>query len=197
MPFTLDIFEDPNLPYPLPIVDITEGARWWQLSLLKLYAQSYRLNLYYYLFKALIYALRFCAWLTQMLAWVLLRKDVKISSFNYRRGILKFTLHVMCHSKSEKIHRFWWQQYFYLSDINDFQSNYIEAWGQRGQRRIHIFVESDHLQVPIPDNADDAMTLKHLRMWYKWMLVKRSLSEILLPKALERVDRVHVILHPA
>jgi len=91
-----------------------------------------------------------------------------------------------------RLHLLWWSLYFLLSEASDFEQNYLEAWSQRPTTFVHIFVGSDYLHAPLPDDADDADTLKHLRMYYRLIRAQRSLLEIVLPKTLGRVDRVKV-----
>ena len=85
----------------------------------------------------------------------------------------------------------WWTLYFILSDYRDFEHNYVHAWSQRCTQSTHLFVDNDYLCMPLSD-GDDEETLKHLRMYYRLIRARNSLSSIISLKEVERIDRVKI-----
>jgi hypothetical protein len=81
--------------------------------------------------------------------------------------------------------------YFIFSDGKDFEHNYVHAWSQRYTQSTHLFVDNDHLRMPLSD-GDDTQTLKHLRMYYLLIRARKGLSAVIPLKEVERIDRVKV-----
>jgi hypothetical protein len=86
----------------------------------------------------------------------------------------------------------WWMLYFIFSDGQDFEHNYIHAWSQHCTQFTHLFVDNDHLRIPLSDSGDDAQTLKNLRMYYLLIRARKGLLAIISLKEVERIDRVKV-----
>jgi hypothetical protein len=58
---------------------------------------------------------------------------------------------------------------------------------------VLIFVENEHLDIPIlSDNMIDSALLEQLRMFYRYLKVKRGLVELIIPRRLVRIDCVKV-----
>lgn len=87
----------------------------------------------------------------------------------------------------------WWSLYFITSD-NRAGHDFIEAWSQRPSREFIVFVSNMDATVPIDEDADDAILAKQLVMFYHMMQFNRGVSELLIPKKLERIDIVEVSL---
>jgi hypothetical protein len=110
----------------------------------------------------------------------------------------------------------WWTIYLLVSDIDEFEQNFINAWRVR---TIHLYwretpeaVESDeqyvdvkyypglltifigdeYLKIPMYRTADDKEVLEQLKMWYKYFKIKRGLLELIIPRSLSRIDCVKV-----
>jgi len=61
------------------------------------------------------------------------------------------------------------------------------------RRNVFIFVENEQLEVPLLlEGMNDSQLFKQLRMFYRYMKVKRGLVELVVPRKLVRVDCVTV-----
>ena len=59
----------------------------------------------------------------------------------------------------------------------------------RPQDSVLIIVENEHLDIPImSDNMIDSALLEQLRMFYRYLKVKRGLVELIIPRSLVRID---------
>jgi len=63
-----------------------------------------------------------------------------------------------------------------------------------GQRKsVTIFVDNDRLSIPVLSHeANDAALLREVKMFYRYLKVKRGLSEVVIPKQLISIDYVVV-----
>jgi hypothetical protein len=62
---------------------------------------------------------------------------------------------------------------------------------------VLIFVENEHLDIPIlSDNMIDSALLEQLRMFYRYLKVKRGLVELIIPRSLVRINCIKVGLQP-
>jgi hypothetical protein len=58
---------------------------------------------------------------------------------------------------------------------------------------VLIFVENEHLDIPIlSDNMVDSALLAQLRMFYRYLKIKRGLVELIIPRSLVRIDCIKV-----
>ncbi|ERF70561.1 hypothetical protein EPUS_09488 [Endocarpon pusillum Z07020] len=87
---------------------------------------------------------------------------------------------------------FWWYIYLLIADGADFKQNYLEAWRQRDERLLHIYIQDNHLHIPIPPTHNDKIVLERIRLFYGMVQVERGLLELLFPKQLERIDCVEM-----
>jgi hypothetical protein len=82
--------------------------------------------------------------------------------------------------------------YFILSNYREFEHNYVHAWSQCCTQSTYLFVDNDYLCMPLSLDGDDEQTLKHLRMSYRLIRARNSLSSIIPLKKVERIDKVEV-----
>lgn len=128
--------------------------------------------------------------------WISQISGVEFVVVDARDFILKWTLHWMYKWRLKPIQKLWWLLYYSFANVDDFEQNYMLAW-QRTlgmKHRVCICVGSDSLRVPVAADSDSG-TLQMLGMWYRWMLLKRGLPEMVLPKKVVRIDKVKVLCH--
>ena len=188
MPFISTQFLDRRLSTPLPVVDIFTSWRWlfffrlmFQISKMLLY-QLYPISFIFHRFG-----------LNTIWVNILVSRYRLVPCTHSNWGLLQTaSIRAFLVPNKPKRHFVWWGLYFICSDLWAFEHNYMEAWSQRSTNGAHLFVDDHYLRIPLPDNADDAETLIHLRMYYHLICARGSVSELLYIKQLERVDRVEV-----
>ena len=79
-----------------------------------------------------------------------------------------------------------------ISEISEFKQNYIEAWKQHHGVSINIYINYEHLVIPVPDKGTDETVLRQLRMFYRMVQIGKGIPGLLLPKQLDRIDVVEV-----
>jgi hypothetical protein len=97
---------------------------------------------------------------------------------------------------NSRFDRGWWLIYFFLSNSKDFEQNYLNAWSQMDENpsKLKIFVDNDTLEIDIHcTDKRDAEVFKQLKMFYRYLKVRRGFTEIIIPKKLVRIDCVQVI----
>jgi hypothetical protein len=58
---------------------------------------------------------------------------------------------------------------------------------------VHIILVNEHLDIPIlSDNMIDSALLEQLRMFYRYLKVKRGLVELIIPRRLFQIDCIRV-----
>ena len=68
--------------------------------------------------------------------------------------------------------------------MSEFKQNYMAAWRQRQEPLIHIFVDDEHLSIPIPTHGNDEIMLARLRSFYRMLLIGQGFSALVFPKQL-------------
>ena len=74
----------------------------------------------------------------------------------------------------------------------EFKQNYMAAWRQRKGISVNIFVDEEHMSVPIPADGMDEIVLARIRSFYQMMLVGQGFPALVFPKQLQRIDLVEV-----
>ena len=164
MPWSSASFQHPSVAHPIPVQDILSSS--WILPLVKWFLSQHFISkmLWRLIIKPIIWLVEICFKAFSVAIPVTHhRMDI-----TYKGMILRQTLQWMSRSRSPTVHYTWWTCYYYLSDKNDFECDYREAWSHFGWKHVHIFLETDHLYVPVPNDTDDAQTLRSLRMWFRW-----------------------------
>ena len=111
------------------------------------------------------------------------------------------------------LNAFWWTIYLLVSDRNDFEQNFVNAWRMRAIHRdqgvisaeqsvdvkyypgrLTIFIGDEYLKIPMfmYRTENDGEVLEQLNMWYKYFKVRRGLFELIIPRSLSRIDCVKV-----
>ena len=99
----------------------------------------------------------------------------------------------MLHAKSDWPRALWWLIVYLTSRSEAFELTLVSHWERQvSGRMLYVFVGGVHLKVPLVEEMDDRETLKLLRMWYRWLLVRRGFVEVILPRKLQRIDVVQV-----
>ena len=79
-----------------------------------------------------------------------------------------------------------------IAPMAEFRQNYMAAWQQRMELSIHVFVDNEHMSVPIPADGTDEALLARIRSFYQMMLVGQGFPALVFPKQLQRIDFVEV-----
>ena len=98
--------------------------------------------------------------------------------------------------------RLWWALYFVIANPLDFEKNFVKAWSENAAAAGNdlaagntyvIYVDDEELAIPhLPGDDLDKTRLKHLRMFYKLIQLRRGVRAIILPRTLVRIDWVQV-----
>ena len=194
--FSSPLFHQPDI---VPVGNLFAHGYWRSAALARIWLFFIlRANIYYYIYK-----------LIQGLLWLAIRAIRLFGVRNLAPDGIPSVKDIAFHISIKVLRRWpntlvtsiWWQWYQLLADEGDFEMDYIAAWRHKLAQSnpagpappdLHLWVDKAHLKAPIPTGPDDAATLRTLQMWYCLIQSRLGLSEILLPKRLTRIDRVHV-----
>ncbi|KAF2430613.1 hypothetical protein EJ08DRAFT_649430 [Tothia fuscella] len=124
--------------------------------------------------------------------------------------------------------RIWWIVYLLISDLNEFEQNFLNAWmlqdvhitasdataqsadeeesnagvrvnteigcrSLRPRTPVLIYVHEEPLEIPILfQDISNTELLKQLKMFYRYLKIKRGLAELVIPRKLMKIDCVEV-----
>ncbi|MCJ1379997.1 hypothetical protein MMC17_003100 [Xylographa soralifera] len=200
-PFTSSAFT--VLPAPLPVEDVFV-LQAWPISAIRATLRSLVLwvlivTWYYYgmqlgIFILVVFGSRYLLLKTgvETIAGVPIPGTKQLASAISRWPQKIWVLILTRLFKLPLVHRVWWGCYLWISEISEFKQNYIEAWKQHQRTSINIYINYEHLVIPIPEENTDEAVLRQLRMFYRMVQVERGIPGLLIPKQLDRIDVVEM-----